>query len=611
MLSSIKSKKLRKIRNLEELSDDIVILHINDVHCGVNDTIGYDGFVLYRDELKQKYKNIISIDVGDHIQGGVLGEISNGKSIIKIMNEVGFDVAILGNHEFDYGIEQLAKLEENITSKYICANFCYTKNKTTIFEPYKIIEKGGKKIAFIGVLTPLTFSKTYLSTIRDSDGELLYNFLTGNNSQELYDTIQGYINEVKNEKKVDYVILLTHIGMEEEQYTSDYLLSQLENVDAILDGHTHKVYNTTSKDKNENDIHIAQAGTKFQSIGKLIIKRDGTIISEIITEIPEPSDKSNATNIYRSKANRWVNKDMNNFINSVWSEYYNELNIIFGHTNYDLLIRPESNNTDSSFIYCRYQECVLGNLITDSIKDAGNAEISILNGGSIKSNMKKGNLTRSQLIDILPWFNNIVIKRVTGKCILDALEFGVSHLPNSSTGFPQVSGITFDVNTNVNSTVLTNEFGIFKKIIGERRVSNVKVNGENLDLNRKYNISLIEYIARGGDGYSMFADFDVFNEVLITDTDAFSYFIERNLKGEIPQRYKDLPGRININNENNIVNYLNNTQKNHFYLYKKKSGLSAGGIIAIIIPLVATFVIISVIGFICLKNLRNNIYHLK
>ena len=114
-------------RNLEyssDSSDDIIILHLNDVHCGVNDNIGYDGFVLYRDELYKKYPNIISVDVGDHIQGGTLGSISDGSAIINIMNKVGFDVAILGNHEFDYGIEQLSKLGENITSKYISSNFC-------------------------------------------------------------------------------------------------------------------------------------------------------------------------------------------------------------------------------------------------------------------------------------------------------------------------------------------------------------------------------------------------------------------------------------------------------------------------------------------------------
>jgi len=131
-------------RSLAE-SDDIIILHLNDVHCGVNDTIGYDGFTLYRDELSEKCPNIITVDVGDHIQGGTLGSISEGSAIINIMNKIGLYVAILGNHEFDNGIEQLTKLGENITSKYVSANFCYRKNKTSIYNPYKIIEKGEKK----------------------------------------------------------------------------------------------------------------------------------------------------------------------------------------------------------------------------------------------------------------------------------------------------------------------------------------------------------------------------------------------------------------------------------------------------------------------------------
>lgn len=172
-LSQIKSESLKNknLRKVEELSDDIVILHINDVHCALNNTIGYDGFALYREELKKKYKYIISADVGDHIQGGVLGSLTNGEAIIEVKNKVGFDVVSLGNHEFDFGVEQLFKLRDNITSKYICTNFYYRKNNTRIFDPYTIINIGGKKIAFIGVVTPLTLTKTFLSTVKDEDGE--------------------------------------------------------------------------------------------------------------------------------------------------------------------------------------------------------------------------------------------------------------------------------------------------------------------------------------------------------------------------------------------------------------------------------------------------------
>jgi len=113
----IQDKIPRKLQ--EDLSDDIVILHVNDVHCGLNETVGYDGFVLYRDEMGKKYKNVITVDVGDHIQGGSIGAISNGEAIIKIMNNIEFNVTILGNHEFDYGIEQLQKLGENIVLIFV------------------------------------------------------------------------------------------------------------------------------------------------------------------------------------------------------------------------------------------------------------------------------------------------------------------------------------------------------------------------------------------------------------------------------------------------------------------------------------------------------------
>lgn len=531
-------------KNLDELSDDIVLLHINDVHCGINNTIGYDGYALYYDELKTKYKNVIKVDIGDHIQGGTIGPISEGDSINKIMNKIGFDVATLGNHEFDYGIEQLFKLNKNLTIKYICANFCYRKNKTTIFDPYKIIEAGNKKIGFIGVLTPYTFSKTYLSSILDENGEPLYDFLNGNNGQELYDTIQNHINKLRNDEKIDYIILLSHTGMKNGnriEFPTENLISNLEGVDAILDGHSHVIYNTTTKDKNWNNIPISQVGTNLQAVGTLILKNDGNITSEILSEIPEPKNKSLAILINRDKE-RWVNKEIYDYIIDLWKEYNEELNVQFGFLNFDFIVM----SSDSSFPYCRYQECTLGNLITDAIKTIGNGEFTIINGGSIRNNMYKGNLTRGGIISVLPWFNNIVMKRVTGQCILDALEFGVSKLPDKG-GLFQLSGITFDADLSINSSVIIDSTGMFLNITGKRRVSNVKINGKVIDIKKIYNASLIEYIANGGSGYSMFTDFEVFNESLITDTDALSYYIKNNLNGNIPEDYKNAQGRINLN----------------------------------------------------------------
>jgi len=542
----IKNKNMRKLD--EELSDDIVILHVNDVHCGLNDSIGYDGFVLYRDEMKKKYKNVITVDVGDHVQGGSIGAISGGEAIIKLVNKIGFNVSILGNHEFDYGIEQLLKLRQNISSNYICSNFCYNKNKTRVFDPYKVITIGDKKIGFIGVLTPLTLTKTYLSSVKDNETkEQLYDFLSCNNSTDLYDTVQKDINELRNNEKVNYVILLTHIGMEVEDYTSEDLLSHLENVDAVLDGHTHKVYNVTTKDKKQNNITIAQTGTKLQSIGKLIIKKDGSFGEEIIKKVPEPSDKKGAIKIIRGQNETWVDNETYQMINSIWNEYSDDLNAYIGKSDFDLIVEP----SNAYYQICRNEECSIGNLIADAVKETGQGEVAIINGGGARNNLPKGNITSSIIYDILPWFSYVVSKQMPGQVIWDALEFGVSKIPNAFGGYPQISGITFDLDPSINSTVKTDKDGHFINVTGERRVTNVKINGKDLNLTKNYNVSLLEFIANGGDGYSMFENYSVYYESIYTDTDSLIYYIKNQLNGTIPEKYKEVEGRVNIKNSQN------------------------------------------------------------
>ena len=528
-----KSSKIKEDRKLDDLSDDNVIIHLNDVHCGLNDTIGYDGFVLYRDELKKKYKHVITADVGDHIQGGTLGAISQGTAILKLMNKIKFDVNLIGNHEFDYGIEQLDQLNENMTTKYICSNFHETGKDEPYFDPYKIVEAGNKKIAFIGALTPLTYSKTYLSTLLDDNGKPLYDFYADHDS--LASIVQKYVDEVRG-NGVDYVILLTHIGMDVEEYTSNDLVSRIQNVDAVLDGHTHIVYAKTSKDKNGKDVYFTQTGTKLANIGQLIIKPDGTIENSNIAAVPEPSDTTGAKKVTRGKVETWVNTEMSDFIDGLWDEYADELNIDVGEVDFDLKVFPEGI-TDSHASYCRKQECSLGNLCADSFKSVVQSDVSFINGGSIRTDLKKGKISRKHIIDVFPFFNSVFVKEVDGQAILDALELGVSKLPSASGGFPQVSGITFDVDTSFNSTVVTDSNGVFQEVTGKRRVSNVKINGQDLVKDKKYNLSCSSYIAEGGDGYSMFAKFQSVNESIFTDSDSLSHHIKYNLKGKIPEDY--------------------------------------------------------------------------
>jgi 2',3'-cyclic-nucleotide 2'-phosphodiesterase (5'-nucleotidase family) len=388
--------------------------------------------------------------------------------------------------------------------------------------------------------------------------------------------------------------------MDLEQYTSNELLSKIQNVDAVLDGHTHLIYNTTSKDKNSKDVHISQTGTKLQSIGKLIIKQDGTINSEIIQQIPEPSDTTKAIKITRGNKEIWVDKEMHDYINDIFKTYEKELNELIGSSEYDLVIRPEGT-TDSHYIYCRYQECTVGNLLADAFKSAGKSDASIANGGAVRSNIDKGSLTRQQIMAVAPFFNDLIVKQLPGQCILDALEFGVSKHPTASGGFPQVSVISYDIDTSLNSTVETDSQGLFLNVAGKRKISNVMINGEDIDPNKNYSVSMSDYIGNGGDGYTMFAKYEVFQEGLLTDTDAIAYYIKNTLNGKIPSEYKDFQGRINM------VNGTNSSQTFKRYIQRKKSqGLSTGGIIAIIIASVIALIAAIIIAMLLFKNKPSN-----
>ena len=437
-----------------------------------------------------------------------------------------------------------------------------------VFEPYKIIEAGNKKIGFIGVLKPSSFSKTYLSNFKDENNEPIYDLFGDNEEKAFFENIQTYINFLKNEKKVDYIVLLSHFGgFYSEEFNIKDLLSKLENVDIVLDGNSHEVYNTEIKDKNNKKVKIAQTRNELQLIGQFIIMQNGTITSEHIFNVPEPNDKSVAMNVYRNYENRWVDKEINNFIDNIWKDYSNELNKIIGHSNFDFLIISDKSEPS----LCVYQECTLGNLIADAMKDSSNAEIAILNGGSIIENILKGNLTYGQIIDAIPWYNNIIVKRVPGQVILDALECGVRDLPYPSTVFPQVSGLSFDVNTNIINREAKYESDKFT-VDGERRVSNVKVNGEDLNLTKLYNVSLLDEIGEGAYGYTMFINYKSFIESLHTDTDSLMHYIKYNLKGEIPEKYMVLQKRIIIHSVQGPQSTENNLFPNiyilSFYSYK-------------------------------------------
>ena len=544
----------------DEKSNDIVILHTNDVHCGVQDTIGYDGLMLYKKQLLEKYNNVLLVDAGDHIQGGTIGMITSGAAIIEIMNKLEYDVATLGNHEFDYGIPTLEEAGEYLNCSYISSNYCYRANKTSIYPPYKMVEIGGKKIGFIGVATPQTLSKTYLITIVDESGKPIYDFLTENHSQELYERVQKHIDDLQ-EQGADYVIILGHLGIGGdalEENTSAGLLKNLKSVNALIDGHSHLVYSLTTPDQDGKQVILVQTGTKLANIGVLTIHENGTLSHENINEVPyDPNLAEETLNVTRSKVTRYVDKEMNEYINNITDSFAPLLQHVIGKTDFDLNVyRNSSESTESHTQLSRVQENALCNLVSDALRILGEADVTIINAGTVRTDIKEGNITYQHIINTMPFSNDVLSKEITGQTILDALEFGTRILPDPTSRFPQVSGITYKIDTSINTSVVVDENEVFKNVSGERRVYDVKVNGEDLDVNKKYTISSNSFILGGGDGYSMFTDFEITKTSAGVDNEVLLKYIKDDLNGVVPEQYMGSEGRIVKTNgkiQNNIT----------------------------------------------------------
>ena len=190
---------------------DIVILFTNDVHCGVDDNLGYAGLALYEKQVQEETPYVILADAGDAIQGAPIGTLSEGGYITDIMNQVGYDFAIPGNHEFDYGMERFLELAGSLDCGYYSCNFMNLQTKSRVFAPYKMFEFGGTKLALVGVTTPESFTKSTPAYFQDANGNYIYGFSEGSDGQELYNQVQSAVDEARGQG-AQYVILVGHLG---------------------------------------------------------------------------------------------------------------------------------------------------------------------------------------------------------------------------------------------------------------------------------------------------------------------------------------------------------------------------------------------------------------
>ena len=315
-----------------------VILHTNDVHVGYQDNIGYDGLALYRKELESQYDHVFLVDAGDAIQGAIIGTISKGSEIIKMMNRLGYDIAIPGNHEFDFGFDVLDDYSGQLSCGYICANLC-TADGEPVFRPWRILEAGDLKIGFVGAVTPDTFTSSKIKDVVDEVGEPMYDFLSDATGDRLAAALQQSIDDVRK-NGADLVILLAHLGSDMKDasiYSSNTIVGKLTGVDMVIDGHTHEVYNTTIPDKEGNLIPAAQTGEKLNYIGQLTVFKDGRLEENLIDTVP-PASEIPSESVLRKGTEKYADPEMKAFLDDITASYEPALERKIGDLSVDLVV---------------------------------------------------------------------------------------------------------------------------------------------------------------------------------------------------------------------------------------------------------------------------------
>lgn len=571
---------------------DIVVLYTNDVHCGVDDNIGYAGLALYKKEMLAQTPYVALVDGGDAIQGAPIGTLSDGGYLIDIMNKVGYDFAVPGNHEFDYGMPRFLELAGKLNCGYYSSNFMDLRTGSAVFAPYKMFTYGNTKVAFVGATTPESFTKSTPTYFQDGNGTYIYGFCEDESGKKLYTQIQASVDQAKAEG-TEIVVLVGHLGENgtTDQWTSDNVIKNTAGIDAVIDGHSHEVYNKYVKNKDGKDVLLTQTGTKLKNIGKLTIKTDGTMTSEMVTKVPEGVVTSTYTvkkgdslsriakrelgsydryrEIYNS--NRAVLKDPNvltvgsqliipaksavtadgkaidydtdRFIKAIQSQYNETLKTVIGRTDTELTINDPATGNRA----VRSGETNLGDLCADAYRVVLGADIGLSNGGGVRASIKPGNITYNDTLTVFPFGNMGCVAEVKGQQIKDALEMASKNYPKESGGFLQVSGLTYTINSQTPSSVQVDEKGNFLKVNGAYRVSDIMVGGTPLDVNKTYTVASHNYMLKsGGDGMTMFKGSKIIRDEVITDVDLLSSYIRNQLGGNVGSDYANPAGQGRI-----------------------------------------------------------------
>lgn len=522
---------------------DIVVLYTGDVYCAVDENIGYAGLAAYKKQVEKETPYVALVDCGDALQGDAIGTISQGEYLVDIMNKVGYDFAVLGNHEFDYGMERLAELMEMSDAAYLGCNVDYTgsgENALSALQQYEIVDYGDTKVAFIGISAPESISQSTPAYFMDENGDIVYSFCS-DSGEALYSRVQETVDSCR-EEGADYVIALTHLGDDESSapFRSTDLIAGTRGIDAVLDSDSHSAIDSDMVENEEGrEIPLSSSGTGLENIGQLTITPEGDITTRLISDFEEKDS------------------DMESFIADIQSEYEEELQQVIAGSDVEL-----TTESEDGVRLIRNRETNLGDFCADAYRQIAGADIAFVNGGGIRADLPEGDITYEDILAVHPYGNHLCVVEATGQEILDALEMGSrstmaetgdgEKAAGESGGFLQVSGLRYTIDTSVDSTVKVDKDGMFVSCGQQRRVKTVEVlqddgSYEPIDVDETYTLASHDYMLRqSGDGFTMFADNEMVVEEGMVDYQILITYISDYLGGSIGEQYSSPDGRITV-----------------------------------------------------------------
>ena len=510
----------------KQVNGTAIVLYTNDVHGYINnkikdgdnevDGLSYANVKALKDDLINQGENVLLVDDGDHAQGTIYSAYHDGEEMIKLMNATGYDLATLGNHEFDYGQYQAFKLMDLADFDYVSCNFYTTSDNQLVLQPYKVLEAGDLKIAFIGITTPETITKSTPSYFQDETGNYIYGIYSGTDGQELYDSVQNSIDSAK--KEADVVIALGHLGVQEgsSPYTSKEVIQNTTGLDAFIDGHSHtEIEKEIVQDKDGNDVILTQTKSYFAHVGKMSVTVTNGEVS-IDTELVDEYDRKDET----------VASMTSDIVEAVDKELDYEV------AKESVPIRIFDPETGERIV--RKMETNAGDLVADSVYWYFNdykemdCDIAMQNAGGLRQDFPDGILTYRDCKTMLPFGNVICLVKMTGQTIREMLDYSVRKLPDESS-LLHVAGMKYSIDTSVVPTAVEdeNEVWVSEPTSGEYRVHDIEIYNretgeyEPIDLEKEYTVGGINYILRNaGGGLAM-----VSNSELVLDYCGEDYMI--------------------------------------------------------------------------------------